>query len=263
MRLDKYLSDMKVDTRSNLKKSIRKGAVTIDGALCRDPGAKVSGTEVITYEGTVISFEEYQYFLLNKPKGVVSATEDKFQKTVLDLLPENRRKDLFPVGRLDKDTTGLLLITNDGALSHRLLAPGKHVDKVYEALIRGNVEQKHILAFEEGLQVEEDWKALPAKLELLDLWNLMQEDVSDLDRSKQRVTLKEWFDSDLNLQDKSGLYSYIRITIHEGKYHQIKRMFEAIGMEVLELKRISMGSLTLPSDLAIGEYQKIAMEDIE
>lgn len=229
MRLDKYLADMKVDTRSNLKKAIRKSAVTVNGEIERDPGRHVSETDLICYEGRQIRYEAMQYYLMNKPKGLVSATEDRHQKTVIDLLPEDSRKDLFPVGRLDKDTTGLLLITNDGDLAHRLLQPGKHVDKTYIALVDGKILDKHVKAFAKGLHMDEDWTALPAKLTLLS-------------------------------EEAEG--SVAEIVIREGKFHQIKRMFEVIGMEVLELTRVKMGPLELDSDLEEGEYRKLREEEL-
>ena len=229
MRLDKYLADMKVDTRSNLKKAIRKSAVTVNGEIERDPGRHVSETDLICYEGRQIRYEAMQYYLMNKPKGLVSATEDRHQKTVIDLLPEDSRKDLFPVGRLDKDTTGLLLITNDGDLAHRLLQPGKHVDKTYIALVDGKILDKHVKAFAKGLVRDEDWTALPAKLTLLS-------------------------------EEAEG--SVVEIVIREGKFHQIKRMFEVIGMEVLELTRVKMGPLELDPDLEEGEYRKLREEEL-
>lgn len=229
MRLDKYLADMKVDTRSNLKKAIRKSAVTVNGEIERDPGRHVSETDLICYEGRQIRYEAMQYYLMNKPKGLVSATEDRYQKTVIDLLPEDSRKDLFPVGRLDKDTTGLLLITNDGDLAHRLLQPGKHVDKTYIALVDGKILDKHVKAFAKGLVMDEDWTALPAKLTLLS-------------------------------EEAEG--SVVEIVIREGKFHQIKRMFEVIGMEVLELTRVKMGPLELDPDLEEGEYRKLSEEEL-
>ena len=229
MRLDKYLADMKVDTRSNLKKAIRKSAVTVNGEIERDPGRHVSETDLICYEGRQIRYEAMQYYLMNKPKGLVSATEDRHQKTVIDLLAEDSRKDLFPVGRLDKDTTGLLLITNDGDLAHRLLQPGKHVDKTYIALVDGKILDKHVKAFAKGLVMDEDWTALPAKLTLLS-------------------------------EEAEG--SVAEIVIREGKFHQIKRMFEVIGMEVLELTRVKMGPLELDPDLEEGEYRKLSEEEL-
>ena len=229
MRLDKLLSDMNLDSRSNLKKAIRKGNVTVNQSPVRDPAAPVSKEDRVTYFGKPVIYEEFQYFMLNKPAGVLSARSDKRQKTVLDLLPENRRTDLFPVGRLDKDTTGLLLITNDGDMAHRLLAPKSHVDKVYEALVLGRVGSKEVEAFREGLVLDGDFIAAPAGLSVLSV---------------------------------EGDQSLVRITIHEGKFHQIKRMFEAVSMEVLTLKRLQMGSLVLDPKLSEGEARRLDREEV-
>lgn len=229
MRLDKLLSDMNLDSRSNLKKAIRKGNVTVNQSPVRDPAAPVSKEDRVTYFGRPVIYEEFQYFMLNKPAGVLSARSDKRQKTVLNLLPEDRRTDLFPVGRLDKDTTGLLLITNDGDMAHRLLAPKSHVDKVYEALVLGRVGSKEVEAFREGLVLDGDFTAAPAGLSVLSV---------------------------------EGDQSLVRITIHEGKFHQIKRMFEAVSMEVLTLKRLQMGSLVLDPKLSEGEARRLNREEV-
>jgi len=178
MRLDKYLSDMGVGTRSELKKDIRKGGVSVDGEIAKDPGHSVSASSRVVFRGHEVVYEEFVYFMLHKPAGIISASEDEREDTVIDLIPEPRRRDLFPVGRLDRDTEGLLIITNDGALAHRLLAPGKHVDKVYEAEIEGIVTEADVEIFAEGLKIDEDvfgqnlktspsFTALPAKLEIL------------------------------------------------------------------------------------------------
>ncbi|MDD6667200.1 MAG: pseudouridine synthase [Lachnospiraceae bacterium] len=235
MRLDKFLSDMNLDSRSNLKKAIRKGNVTVDGQMVRDPGMAVLDGAKVAYYGKLVRYEAFQYYMLNKPAGVLSATSDRHQKTVMDLLPGERRTDLFPVGRLDKDTTGLLLITNDGDMAHRLLAPKSHVDKVYEALILGRVGSREIEAFQGGLIVDETFTAAPAGLEVIS----HPLSVDQTDRT------------------------LVRITIHEGKFHQIKRMFETVGMEVLTLKRLSMGSLILDPELPEGECRRLTEEELD
>ena len=167
--------------------------------------------------------------MLHKPSGVVSATKDKKEKTVLDLIEGQKRKDLFPVGRLDKDTEGLLLITNDGTLAHRLLAPGKHVDKVYYAKIDGKVTKEDVIRFSEGVDIGDEDLTLPAKLEIL----------------------------------TSAEESQILLTIQEGRFHQVKRMFESVGKKVTYLKRMSMGSLILDENLKKGEYRPLTKEEIE
>ncbi|MDU7709184.1 MAG: 16S rRNA pseudouridine(516) synthase, partial [Clostridium sp.] len=165
----------------------------------------------------------------NKPAGVISATEDPRQRTVIDLITSRQRDDLFPVGRLDKDTEGLLLITNDGALAHRLLSPKKHVDKVYYARIQGVVTAADAEAFAVGLDIGDEKRTLPAKLDILE----------------------------------SGEISKIRVTIREGRFHQVKRMFQAVGKEVIYLKRLQMGSLKLDENLETGAYRELTKEELE
>ena len=227
MRLDKYLSDMGVGTRSELKKDIRKGGVSVDGEVIKDPGHGVDASSRVVFKGTVIRYEEFVYYMLNKPAGVISATDDKRTKTVIDFLPEDRRKDLFPVGRLDKDTEGLLLITNDGELAHALLSPRRHVDKKYYARIRGVVTREDALAFASGIPLK-DFTCMPADLVI----------------------------------ERSSEISEVLVTIREGKFHQIKRMFEALGKEVIYLKRIEMGSLILDGELAPGEFRRLTEEEL-
>ena len=230
MRLDKYLADMSVGTRAEVKKFIRQGKVTIDGVVCKTPEVKIDEKQqVVTCNGQAICYQAYEYYMLNKPAGVVSATTDKKDQTVLDLIESKKRKDLFPVGRLDKDTEGLLLITNDGELAHRLLAPKKHVDKVYYAKIDGVVTEEDRCKFAKGLDIGDGEFTKPAELEIL----------------------------------VSGVLSEIRLTIQEGKFHQVKRMFEAVGKNVLYLKRLSMGSLKLDENLALGEYRPLTAEELE
>lgn len=228
LRLDKYLSDMKVGTRSEVKIYIRKCRVAVNGEIVRDVGYKVSAEDTVTFDGRAIGYTKMEYIMLYKPAGVLTATQDKRERTVLSLLEGAKRRDLFPVGRLDKDTEGLLLITNDGALAHRLLSPKKHVDKVYYARVQGRVLAEHAAQFLEGLRVDEEFTALPAKLVIL----------------------------------KSDEVSEVELTIQEGKFHQVKRMFAAIGMEVLYLKRLAMGSLRLDDTLRKGEYRDLTETEL-
>lgn len=228
MRLDKYLADMGYGTRSVLKKSIRSGQVQINGVTARDPGTHVGQEDCVVLDGAPVIYEEFVYYMMNKPVGVISATEDRHQRTVLDLITEQKRSGLFPVGRLDIDTEGLLLISNDGALAHRLLSPGHHVDKIYEAQVGGSpVTERTVRLFSEGFAVDGEFTAQPSKLEILE----------------------------------GGSPALVRITIHEGKYHQIKRMFAAVGSEVLFLKRISMGTLSLDPSLQPGEYRRLTADE--
>ena len=219
MRLDKYLSDMGAGTRSELKKAIKAGLVTVDSKTITDPGIHVSPDSVVLFQGRPVAYETYVYYMLHKPAGVISASEDPRETTVVDLITEQKRKDLFPVGRLDRDTEGLLIITNDGEMSHRLLSPRHHVDKIYYARVTGEVTPDDIQAFESGIVLPDGLECLPAVLRVLG----------------------------------QSEYCDTEVTIREGKFHQIKRMFLALGHEVVYLKRLSMGPLTLDPDLAPGD----------
>ena len=230
IRLDKYLADMGAGTRQEVKKYIRQGKVYVDGSKVTKPEFKVEPNEQeVSLDGDKICYEEFEYYMLYKPAGYVSATQDKKEKTVLELIKEKKRKDLFPAGRLDKDTEGLLLITNDGELAHRLLSPRKHVDKVYYAKIQGMVDERDIRIFAEGMDIGEGERAKPSRLCIL----------------------------------SSGEISEIELTIQEGKYHQVKRMLESVGKKVLYLKRLSMGSLWLDKSLKPGEYRKLTNEELK
>lgn len=246
LRLDKYLADLGIGTRSEVKIKIRKQHITVNGEIVRIPEFKIDiSKDIVVYDGTILSYTSYEYYILNKPAGVISATTDKKEKTVLDLIDSKIRKDLFPVGRLDKDTEGLVLITNDGVLAHRLLSPKKHVNKVYYALVRGLVTNEEAEKFKEGLWIEEDFKTLPALLHIL------------------TVGKKENYPKLAEQEELSEFepYSEIELTIQEGKFHQVKRMFEAVGKEVVYLKRISMGSLKLPNELKVGDYRTLTKEE--
>lgn len=236
IRLDKYLADMQLGTRSQVKGFIRKKRICVNDEVVLAPDCKINtDKDTVTFDGRKIIYHEYEYFMLNKPKGVLSATRDKNTPTVLDLITSKNRKDLFPVGRLDKDTEGLLLITNDGALSHELLSPKKHVDKMYYAKVAGHIGQTVVDEFASGLLVDSEFTAMPANLYVL----------STCDKG-----------------DSEGV-SEVQITVQEGKYHQIKRMFEAVGSEVLYLKRFTFGALRLDTSLKPGEYRVLTQEEIK
>ena len=230
IRLDKYLADMGAGTRTEVKKYIRQGKVKIDGMVVKSPEVKVD-TEIqkVSYLDQPVGYQTFEYYMLNKPAGVISATTDTKEKTVIDLIVDKKRKDLFPVGRLDKDTEGLLLITNDGELAHRLLSPKKHVDKVYYAKVKGVVTEADVKAFADGVSLGQGEMAKPAALEIM-----VSDEISE-----------------------------IRLTIQEGKFHQVKRMFSSIGKEVIYLKRLSMGTLMLDENLKIGEYRSLTREELE
>lgn len=229
IRLDKYLADMGKGTRSEVKKAIGKGLVRVNNEIVKKPETKLdTDSDHVLFDGVLVRYAQYEYYMLNKPAGVISATEDKREKTVIDLITEKKRKDLFPVGRLDRDTEGLLLISNDGELAHRLLSPSKHVDKVYYAKIDGKVTIEDVEAFQQGVDIGEEKLTRPAKLRIL----------------------------------KSGTQSEIELTICEGKFHQVKRMFQAVGKEVVYLKRLQMGTLILDESLKPGEYRELTEQEI-
>lgn len=237
LRLDKYLADMGAGTRSEVKQYIRKKQVLVNGIFPKGPEQKVDPCkDQVLFQGTPITYEKYEYFMFYKPQGCVSAVTDQRYPTVLDFMKEKNRKDLFPVGRLDLDTEGLLLITNDGPLAHNLLAPRKHVPKIYYAKIAGNVSEKEVELFAEGLEIGEKHPTLPAELKILSC--------------KEEPIQNTWI-------------SEIELTIMEGKFHQVKRMFEAVGKHVVYLRRISMGPLKLDELLQPGEYRKLTDKEIQ
>jgi 16S rRNA pseudouridine516 synthase len=230
MRLDKLLANAGVGTRSEVKQMIRKGRIVINGQVVKKPETKADpDSDEILADGKVVSYQKYVYYMLHKPAGCVTATKDNFQKTVLDLLDVPEKEKLFPVGRLDKDTEGLLLLTNDGALAHELLSPAKHIKKTYLATVKGTLLPEHMEAFRKGLDIGDEKITLPAELEIL----------------------------------SSGETSQAKVTIREGRFHQVKRMFAAVGCEVTYLKRLSMGSLTLDEKLEKGAFRPLTSTEIE
>jgi 16S rRNA pseudouridine516 synthase len=230
MRLDKCLGNMGKGSRRALKEAFKKGAVMVNGKFVKDGSLKVDpDIDDILFEGEKVIYEPFVYLMLNKPDGYISATEDKHFPVVVDLVPEAyRHYDVFPVGRLDRDTEGLLLLTNDGALTHRLLSPKYHVPKVYFAKLEKDASQAYIEAFEKGITLEDGYVCESAEL----------------------VIDKEAPDE-------------VLLTIYEGKFHQVKRMFEAMDNKVTYLKRLKMGGLALEPALALGEIKKLTQEDLE
>ena len=230
-RLDKVLSNFGFGSRTDIKKAVKGGLVKVDGTIVTDSGMHVDPeASVIEMGGQKLNYREYIYIMMNKPQGVISATVDTKQKTVFDIMPEQYKCfDLFPAGRLDIDTEGLVLMTNDGQLAHEILSPRKHVEKTYYAHVSGIVDQMDIEAFKKGVVLDDGYKTLPAKLKIL----------------------------------KSGDISEIELKITEGKFHQVKRMFEAVGKKVIYLKRLSMGKLVLDSGLKLGECRELTNEELE
>ena len=233
MRLDKYLVACAVGSRTEVKNFLKAGRVTVNGKKEKSAKLQINeDTDEICFDGQKLTYEEFVYYMLNKPQGVISATEDPKHKTVLDLLDDlARSKEVFPVGRLDIDTHGLLLLTNDGQLAHALLSPKRHVDKTYLAQVNGIMTQEDVETFAQGIPLK-DFTCQPAKLELV-----------SIDREKNQ--------------------SLVRVTIAEGKFHQVKRMIAYCGKEVVDLQRLTMGTLTLDEGLKRGEWRRLTKEELE
>lgn len=230
IRLDKYLAELGVGSRSQVKEYIRKGQVTVNGAVLRDPQQKIAeGADQVCCQGTPLFYAKYSYYMFHKPGGCVTARADGAHRTVMDYLKDVKARDLSPVGRLDLDTEGLLLITNDGALAHRLLSPAHHVEKTYVARVAGVVTEGHVKQFEEGLDIGDEKLTAPARL----------------------------------VVERSGPISQIALTLTEGRFHQVKRMFQAVGCQVVYLKRISMGGIALDEALRPGEYRALTRGEVE
>lgn len=230
MRIDKYLAECGIGTRSEVKKYIKNKSITVNGVIISKPEMKIKeGIDVVCFRGKELTYEQYVYYLFHKPSGCVTAKQDNLHKTVMDYFPEDIRKDVAPVGRLDFDTEGLLLLTNDGPLTHHLLSPTHHIPKTYFAVLDKEVPPEAIQLFQDGIHIGDDKPCLPAELEIC------------------------------RNQQQEGYCA--TLTIHEGRFHQVKRMFEAVGCNVTYLKRISMGSLTL-GDLPLGEYRKLTSEEL-
>ena len=231
-RIDKFLSNAQIASRSEVKKYIKAGKIRVNGVIIKKPEEKIDPEkDVVEFDDKVVNRKTDIFILLNKPAGVVTATTDRFDKTVMDLLQVPGKEKLFPVGRLDKDTEGLLIITDDGDTAHRLLSPKHHVPKTYYAKIAGIVTQNDCAAFQEGLDIGDEKKTLPARLKVLSV-------------------------------DEQAQTSEIEVTVCEGRFHQVKRMFQAVGKNVVYLKRISMGTLQLGTDLEPGEYRELTKEEI-
>ena len=237
MRLDKFLGDHNIGTRKQIKEYVKNGRCSINDQVAKKSDVHIDpDKDEISFDGYVLEYSRYHYYMLNKPQGVVSSTKDGKNSTVLDLLADENVKDLSPCGRLDIDTVGLLLITDDGELIHRLLSPKKHVDKIYEVHIKNELTEHDIQKLQQGVDIgdkKDDGSpdyTLPAKVE------------------------------DKGRDDKGT--PVIHLTIHEGRFHQVKRMLEAVGNEVLFLKRLSMGSLILDEDLESGSYRPLTDEEI-
>ena len=230
-RLDKVLSNFGYGTRREIRQLVKDGAVKVGGVVARDGGMHIDpSSDVIEINGEILVYREFIYIMMNKPTGVISATSDNKLKTVIDILPEKFKGfDLFPAGRLDIDTEGLLLLTNDGRLAHNMLSPRKHVPKRYYALVEGCVAEEDAKRFEEGVVLDDGYKTMQAELDII----------------------------------KSGQHSEIELVLHEGKFHQVKRMFEAVGKKVTYLKRIEMGGLSLDESLIPGDCRELSPGEVK
>ena len=290
IRLDKCLADAGFGTRSEVKKRIKKGEVLVNGVKASGAEQKVDiSQDMVTVNGTPVFYETFSYYIMNKPAGVLSATKDGKEKTVVDLIPEPKRRDLFPVGRLDKDTVGLLLITNDGKLSNRLMAPGKHVSKTYLATVTGELPEDLVERFRMGVDIGDETLTAPAEVQVRpeqsDVEALAlpeQSDVEALALSEQSdveaLALSEQSDVEaLTLPEQSSVEASahpeqsesdalpcheLELTITEGRYHQVKRMFEAVGCRVIRLERTAIAGLTLPADLPRGSVRKLSHDEL-
>lgn len=267
IRLDKMLGNLGYGTRSAVKILIRQGAVTVNGIQVKDHGLQINpNKDVVILDGETIQYRDTVYILLHKPAGVVSATEDHRDRTVIDLIdPDLTVLSPFPVGRLDKDTEGLLLITNDGKLSHELLSPRKHVPKTYRALVAGDVGAEDGEAFTKGVELDDGYVTMPAQLRVLARSNpnVNGAIIANEDKHIKEMTDAIQYAPDLEDSETSSVLSWIELTIHEGKFHQVKRMFEAVGKKVLYLRRISMGPLQLDETLAPGEWRELTEVELE
>lgn len=232
IRLDKFLSNAGIGSRKEVREYIKYRRIWVDGVVCLKADTKIDKEKnVVTFDKRVVSYDEYIYVILNKPKGVISATEDEKEKTVIDLLDEEYKKyKLFPVGRLDKDTVGLLILSNDGKFAHNTLSPKKHIEKSYYAHINGKIDEEHIEKFKQGIVLKDGYKCLPAKL---------------------------------SIEYSADNFSKVNITIKEGKYHQIKRMFETFGKKVIYLKRTSFDEIVLDESLEEGQYRLANDEEMK
>ena len=278
IRLDKYLSNMTGESRSIIKSEIKKGNVIVNGSTVLKAENKIDEIkDEVIYKGESVAYSKYAYYMFNKPAGCVSATTDNTCKTVIDYLKNEQISGLFPVGRPDKDTEGLLIITNDGELAHKLLSPKKHVEKKYYARIKGNLPTDVEKRFEDGLDIGDEKKTLPARIEVLqnakttESTDKLTGKTDNMTGKTDNMTGNTDNITDVVISDRSDALpdegpalfdSEVYVVITEGRYHQVKRMFKAVGCEVTYLERKSMGGLELDDTLRRGEYRKLTAEEI-
>ena len=252
MRLDKFLANSGIGTRKEVKEILKNKKVSVNDIFVKDGKIQIDEEkDVVKYENKIVNYKPFVYIMMNKPAGVISATEDNHHKTVIDLLNNNYKTyDIFPIGRLDIDTEGLLLLTNDGVLSHNLLSPKKHVDKKYYVKIARPLSESDIKKLENGIKLEENFITKNAKIEIIK---------NNFEKNSENFEFIENKKTENNVKENENL---VYITISEGKFHQVKRMFKAVGNEVLYLKRLKMGNLWLDESLELGKYRELTEEEL-
>lgn len=253
MRLDKFLVEMNIGSRSEVKQLLKRNTVQVNGAIIKKPETPIDiEKDIITFQNQTLQYEKYVYYMLHKPLGVVSATEDNLDKTVVSLLEAENRNNLFPVGRLDKDTEGLLILTNDGAFAHNMLSPKKHVAKTYFVILDKPITKEEIQSFQEGLDIKDEKKTLPAILR----------EATNLEITTELLSAS--FKTDTGSRSENVDFTHAAyITITEGRFHQVKRMFATFHQTVLYLKRVSMGNLYLDNNLQPGQYKKLTLDELK
>ena len=258
MRIDKLLGNLGYGTRNEIKRFCKQGCVVVNGKEMLKSSDHVNpDKDEIFFNGERVEYREFIYLMLNKPDGYISATYDKYDPIVLDLIDDKYLAfEPFPVGRLDKDTEGLLVLTNDGKLSHRVLSPKKHVPKTYYAVVYGKVDDDVVDSFEKGVYIGEDYTTKPAKLNILG--DISVEEISNM----KEIEVDELKSILIEAGIEKMEFKEVEITISEGKFHQIKRMFKAVDCEVMYLKRIKMGGLCLDASLKLGEYRELTKEEV-
>lgn len=238
MRLDKFLTECGVGTRSEVKKHIKANQIKVNGILAEKPEMKIQETaDLVEWNGKVLEYQKFHYYMFYKPAGCVTARKDNVHKTVMEYFPRELQKELSPVGRLDLDTEGILLFTDDGALNHHLMSPAHHMEKTYYAVLDKKVPPEAVELFQKGIDIGDEKPTLPAKLSILDPILC------------------------INTQGDQGELFVAELTLQEGRFHQVKRMFQAVGCKVCYLKRLSIGNLTL-GDLKPGEYRELTEDEV-
>lgn len=263
IRLDKFLTMNGCGTRSEVKKLLKNGTVTVNGIPIKKPESKLDpAKDCVTVSGRELVYEPFLCLMFHKPAGCITATSDRSQRTVMDYVEHERKDELFPVGRLDIDTEGLLLLMNDGDLAHRMLSPRHHVEKTYFARVEGAVDEADVQAFAEGIDIGEKQLTLPAKLQILKVYR--DHSVDDLPQIYEGADTKQEGVSccEQETPAKQTIFSEIELTICEGKFHQVKRMFAARGKKVVYLKRISMAGIRLDQELALGQWRTLTEEEV-